>query len=488
MKKYLFFASFIAFSIFFGGCAAKSNYNAGTNEQIAKQVVAQGKVNVLDDKGFSPLHYAADNNRLDIVKYLVENGALIDAKASTGTTALIFTSDGKEPANLDIVKYLLIKGADINAKENSGHTPLSAALYAKNKDTAKFLIDKGADLETRGYNGWTPFLYASYYGVTDIVKYLVEKKVDINARSLTGETALILAAWDAKPDTVEYLLSIGMDAQAKNNLGESALDKVKNRQIYWRRIGSQQGNIYLKDFAKVALLLEEASNLGAKETRLAFEKAKEKNTIIAYEDFAALYPTSYLAKEALALAAKKREEKRNDPTAQKKILDNVLAYLNKKDIDGLLNYANSNPEVMDFAQNEPKIYLLFTGPKELQVGKILQFKEQGISDGVLSSKIKSLNKPYRKFSLEEIKTLMDLGCTDAILIAMLDVTTEYEKENRQLKANEELLKSQEKIAKENKSNTTIYQGTNVQQQQTIGDKIIEKATEQAIDSLIKNLF
>lgn len=69
------------------------------------------------------LHIAANENKLELVRFLVEHGA------KTNTTVLHYasTSDKK----LNIVTYLVEHGADINLKNNTNHTPLLIAMLYK---------------------------------------------------------------------------------------------------------------------------------------------------------------------------------------------------------------------------------------------------------------------------------------------------------------------------------------------------------------------
>ena len=65
-------------------------------------------INVQDEKGYTPLMYAIMNHNLDMVKFLVENGANINLCNKKGQSPL-------EIAYLynceDIATYLLEKGA-----------------------------------------------------------------------------------------------------------------------------------------------------------------------------------------------------------------------------------------------------------------------------------------------------------------------------------------------------------------------------------------
>lgn len=63
----------------------------------------------------------------NIIKYLVDNSADINAKADDGQTPMHIASfyDHEE-----VVKFLILKGANIEATDNYGSTPLHAAIDA----------------------------------------------------------------------------------------------------------------------------------------------------------------------------------------------------------------------------------------------------------------------------------------------------------------------------------------------------------------------
>lgn len=77
-------------------------------------------------------------SHLEVVKYLIENGADINAKDSNGDNLLMIALEYRE---LDIVKYLLEKGANVNIKNNEGKTVLD---LARNEDIKELLRKAGA--------------------------------------------------------------------------------------------------------------------------------------------------------------------------------------------------------------------------------------------------------------------------------------------------------------------------------------------------------
>ena len=71
------------------------------------------------------LYYApAEQGYLEIVKWLKEQGADINAKTADGYTPM---HSAASEGNLEVVKWLKEQGANINAKSSKGETPLKYA-------------------------------------------------------------------------------------------------------------------------------------------------------------------------------------------------------------------------------------------------------------------------------------------------------------------------------------------------------------------------
>ncbi|XP_043964694.1 myotrophin isoform X3 [Gambusia affinis] len=58
---------------------------------------------------------------------------------------------------LDVIKYLLDKGADVNATDKHGLTPLMNACFEDHKECAKILLEKGADKHIKSSQGISAF-------------------------------------------------------------------------------------------------------------------------------------------------------------------------------------------------------------------------------------------------------------------------------------------------------------------------------------------
>jgi ankyrin repeat protein len=201
--------------------------NADTRFNIVKYLVEHGAdVNAKNAKGRTALMWASTNRRLEIVKYLVEHGADVNPKDYEGSTALLNAASGRR---FNIVKYLVEHGADVNARPEFGYTALIYASEKGRLDIVKYLIEHGADVNAKDDDGNTALLIAAKYcDRLDVIKYLVEHGADINAKDRYKDSVLLIAAQDCisrgvRLDIVKYLIKHGADVNTKDKYGKTVL-------------------------------------------------------------------------------------------------------------------------------------------------------------------------------------------------------------------------------------------------------------------------
>jgi ankyrin repeat protein len=96
------------------------------------------------------LHIMATNDELDIVIWLVSNGADVNILDKRKRAPII---NAARRSNNHIVKYLVEHSSDINARSESGGTALHFACMHDNIGMVKYLLDHGIDKECMNYHG-----------------------------------------------------------------------------------------------------------------------------------------------------------------------------------------------------------------------------------------------------------------------------------------------------------------------------------------------
>ncbi|HMJ24748.1 MAG TPA: ankyrin repeat domain-containing protein [Pyrinomonadaceae bacterium] len=98
----------------------------------------------------NPLFLAASEGKLKTVRYLLDEGADVNARAAGGSTAL---TEAAYKGHLEVIKELLLRGAEINVVSQQG-TALDIALNRKNTAAAELLRHLGgktaSELRTGG--------------------------------------------------------------------------------------------------------------------------------------------------------------------------------------------------------------------------------------------------------------------------------------------------------------------------------------------------
>jgi ankyrin repeat protein len=205
-------------------------------------------VGVRDEEGKTALHFAADSDEWDVVKWLVEErGADIAAKDNDGQTVLHYAASRDK---WDVVKWLVEeRGADIAAKDNDGQTVLHLVATHGELDVVKWLVEEhSADIAAKDNYGQTVLHLVATHGELDVVKWLVEEhSADIAAKDNDGQTVLHYAATHGELDVVKWLVEEhGADIAAKDNDGQTVLHLAATRA---RRRYCGQGQLWTDGFA-----------------------------------------------------------------------------------------------------------------------------------------------------------------------------------------------------------------------------------------------
>ncbi|KAM9849006.1 DNA-binding protein RFXANK [Aulostomus maculatus] len=122
-----------------------------------------------DERGFTPLMWAAAFGEKAVVDFLLEKGADPKTIAVERESALTLASSG---GYVDIVESLLKHGVDINTYDWNGGTPLLYAVRGNHIKCVEALLAQGADMTIESDSGYSPLALAVALGHKKIQKVL----------------------------------------------------------------------------------------------------------------------------------------------------------------------------------------------------------------------------------------------------------------------------------------------------------------------------
>lgn len=228
------------------------------NVELIEYLIKNGStINRTDDKGATPVAFAAGNGQLDPKVYDLFFKAGIDPKQKYNNGANLMLLSIANDKDLKFSEYLATKGLSLKDTDDLGRTSFDYAARSGNIDILKQLVQKGVkptgnalifasqgsrahsnSLELYQYLVQTIKLDPKSIGETGenvlfhlvrkkdqeaIINYFLEKGVDVNSGDQSGTTAFMVAASTKNLELVKSLISKVKDINQVNKNGESAL-------------------------------------------------------------------------------------------------------------------------------------------------------------------------------------------------------------------------------------------------------------------------
>lgn len=146
-----------------------------------------------DENPESLLVNAALQGNTAAVTFLLDQGHNINERAPNGYTALHAAA---YEGHLDIVRLLVERGAIVNDQQNTeAIAPLHAAAELNRLDVVAYLLSSGVDVNPIQAGGWSPVMRATFKGFPEMVRLL---------RSFGGECIDV-----AGEDYLNYCMNAG---------------------------------------------------------------------------------------------------------------------------------------------------------------------------------------------------------------------------------------------------------------------------------------
>lgn len=191
--------------------------------EVVREMIHGGQVNVSSDadrEGVTGLHWAAINNRLNVVDFLVREGANVESKAGAlEATPLHWAA---RYGFVYVVDYLLQHGASATTTDKQGFNLLHLSVNSSNIMLVVyvlfFVVSKGIiDIDYVDPKGRTALLWAAYQGDSLTVAALIKFNASVKIADEGGFTPLHWGTVKGQPHVLKYLIQDGADFFQKTN-------------------------------------------------------------------------------------------------------------------------------------------------------------------------------------------------------------------------------------------------------------------------------
>lgn len=173
------------------------------------------------------LHYVVQHNDAQLVHALLFDPNVRDLADNLGKTALIWAATANYDKCVEALltrKYLDNGQVDVNVHDSKGSMAIHAAAVAGAAEICAMLLSSGAAPNSPDAEGLSPIFYAAEQGHVDTVNVLLEYDANPSQTDDEGRNSLHFAALSSFADVCELLVSKGqVDPNSVDSNGRSAI-------------------------------------------------------------------------------------------------------------------------------------------------------------------------------------------------------------------------------------------------------------------------
>ena len=170
------------------------------------------------DNNISPICKAMDKQHFQVVHELLgrDDIDLTVARKSDGSNLLHYCAALNKP---EIAKKILAKVPLLDVVDSYGLSPLYLAIQRNVPEMVNFLLNNGANAQLTDKAGNSALHYSVGAGDNGFIQLLLDKGVNVNVKNANGETPIYHASMSNKVNVMEFLISKGADINIPNKAG-----------------------------------------------------------------------------------------------------------------------------------------------------------------------------------------------------------------------------------------------------------------------------
>ncbi|NWX89426.1 MYPT2 phosphatase, partial [Nothoprocta pentlandii] len=269
------------------------------NLDMVKFLVENGaNVNQQDNEGWTPLHAVASCGYLNIAEYLISHGANVAAVNSEGEVPsdiaeeaamkdLLLEQVKKQGVDLDLARkeeeqqmlqdarQWLNSGRIEDIKQpRTGATALHVAAAKGYSEVMRLLIQAGFNLNVQDNDGWTPLHAAAHWGVKEACSILAEALCDMDIRNKLGQTPFDVAD-EGLVEHLEMLQKKQTVLRSEKETRNKLIEADMNGKPQSRLFTNKEKILYEEDTLKSMDMEEENKDSSSSSSEEEEEEAEE---------------------------------------------------------------------------------------------------------------------------------------------------------------------------------------------------------------------
>ena len=217
---------------------------------LIRELIESGRARATDrdEQNITPLHWAAINAQLPACRYLLEQGAEVDALG--GDLVATPMQWASRNGYLYVIQLLIAHGADPNIKDTQGYNTLHLVTHSSSITPLLYLLHQPLSVDERDSAGHTSLMWAAYQGDALSVELLLKHGANPNSRDDAGLTPLHWAVVRGNKVCIRQLFEKGAEIHAKDNEGRTARDMAVELKSLgaWKRAFEEGG--FMEDGSK----------------------------------------------------------------------------------------------------------------------------------------------------------------------------------------------------------------------------------------------
>lgn len=188
------------------------------SDSILDVIKAGAEVNYIDSEGLSAICWAAKRDHVNLTKYLLYYGAIIEDQEKLFATASRRIVDEILDFQEEMAQRATQSGGDCD------NSQVFAWAENGNSDEIYSWLENGGNVHVMDEYSSIPLHLASLCGHADIVQALVEYNSDVNLPDCNLQTPLHLAAMKGHESVIEILLQYQADPNVYDSEDQAPID------------------------------------------------------------------------------------------------------------------------------------------------------------------------------------------------------------------------------------------------------------------------